>query len=549
MTGPALSVSSDAINADAAKIKGVQFPAPSATVNAPCGLAPATSAAEAFNRAAGELSKDQEHLARIKEQIADALERAAKAYDMTDLFSAEAINGGAPSAGIPQMSAAPSGLPAIPSTIGDAAGGDLLNGVCFADDGIYMSIEAGQTAITAPDDCASLLLAMAAWTTNAGNLFEAAAALPATPSQWEGSAATQAYARVAELKQNLTTLAEGWLTLAGRANGFAPAHHSHVLGHTATYEAYKQNEALMKAYPENWQEYRTAMAQQVQAAEEIRQQYAKACELPRGPAPKPQSRDLSAGAPRPGQGISPASWPTTLSNAGGGRPSVTTASENGAQSGANQSGQPSGGAPGDAAQSAASPAQQPQAEKSGEAGNGGQPPSGGMPSGGAPSGGSPSGGGMPGGLPGGMPGAGKNGVKPFSPSVRPASLGKGAGGGAKGAGGAGKGAGGGGRGAGMGGKPLSPAAVAVDAAPPGRGSGAGAGTANAEAGRAPTGGGMGGAGMPMGSHGAGGHGKEKKRSPGLSPDENLYTEDRPWTEAVVGHRRREIPDSGTKDSR
>jgi hypothetical protein len=50
-------------------------------------------------------------------------------------------------------------------------------------------------------------------------------------------------------------------------------------------------------------------------------------------------------------------------------------------------------------------------------------------------------------------------------------------------------------------------------------------------------GGMGG--MPM--HGAGqgqGGGKEKKRTPGLAPDEDIYTEDRPWTEAVIGNRRR-----------
>ena len=33
-------------------------------------------------------------------------------------------------------------------------------------------------------------------------------------------------------------------------------------------------------------------------------------------------------------------------------------------------------------------------------------------------------------------------------------------------------------------------------------------------------------------------GKEKRRDPNLSPDEDLYTEDRPWTEAVIGNRRR-----------
>ena len=33
-------------------------------------------------------------------------------------------------------------------------------------------------------------------------------------------------------------------------------------------------------------------------------------------------------------------------------------------------------------------------------------------------------------------------------------------------------------------------------------------------------------------------GKEKRRDPRTAPDEDLYTEDRPWTEAVIGNRRR-----------
>ena len=54
---------------------------------------------------------------------------------------------------------------------------------------------------------------------------------------------------------------------------------------------------------------------------------------------------------------------------------------------------------------------------------------------------------------------------------------------------------------------------------------------------------MGGGMAPMG-HGAGqNQGKEKRRDPNLAPDEDLYTEDRPWTEAVIGNRRRkDVPD-------
>jgi hypothetical protein len=55
-----------------------------------------------------------------------------------------------------------------------------------------------------------------------------------------------------------------------------------------------------------------------------------------------------------------------------------------------------------------------------------------------------------------------------------------------------------------------------------------------------------GGGMPM--HGQGqGAGKERKRTPGLAPDEDIYTEDRPYTEAIIGlRRRREVQED--KDS-
>lgn len=58
-----------------------------------------------------------------------------------------------------------------------------------------------------------------------------------------------------------------------------------------------------------------------------------------------------------------------------------------------------------------------------------------------------------------------------------------------------------------------------------------------------------GAGMaPMG-HGAGGQqGTEKRRDPRLAPDEDLYTEDRPWTEAVIGQRRRREVSEGRNEA-
>jgi hypothetical protein len=76
--------------------------------------------------------------------------------------------------------------------------------------------------------------------------------------------------------------------------------------------------------------------------------------------------------------------------------------------------------------------------------------------------------------------------------------------------------------------------------------GPGAGPGPSVAGSA--GGGMGGmgGGMPMHGQGQGG-GKERKRTPGLAPDEDIYTEDRPYTEAIIGlRRRREVQED--KDS-
>ncbi|GLD03618.1 hypothetical protein Mkiyose1088_54840 [Mycobacterium kiyosense] len=70
--------------------------------------------------------------------------------------------------------------------------------------------------------------------------------------------------------------------------------------------------------------------------------------------------------------------------------------------------------------------------------------------------------------------------------------------------------------------------------PAGAGDIGGAGQAGAGRGAGPGGGGMG---MPMGAHGQGGGGSKTKGA--QQDDEALYTEDREWTEAVIGQRRRQ----------
>jgi hypothetical protein len=95
--------------------------------------------------------------------------------------------------------------------------------------------------------------------------------------------------------------------------------------------------------------------------------------------------------------------------------------------------------------------------------------------------------------------------------------------------------------------PLQPSVGAETVGPaPGGARGGGSGAIPASA----MGGGMAGMGGGMGGMGHGGGaqpGKEKRRDPNLAPDEDLYTEDRPWTEGVIGaRRRRDTPDKDQK---
>jgi hypothetical protein len=100
---------------------------------------------------------------------------------------------------------------------------------------------------------------------------------------------------------------------------------------------------------------------------------------------------------------------------------------------------------------------------------------------------------------------------------------------------------GGGGGAGMPNMPLQPAASGDAAAGPA----AAAGAATAGLGKGLTGaGGMGGGGMgggmPMGGQGGKGDGGKSKRVQGADED-SLYTEERAWTEGVIGNRPRKGP--------
>ncbi|MFV1365509.1 hypothetical protein AAHH97_19015, partial [Mycolicibacterium elephantis] len=86
-------------------------------------------------------------------------------------------------------------------------------------------------------------------------------------------------------------------------------------------------------------------------------------------------------------------------------------------------------------------------------------------------------------------------------------------------------------------QPLSPAVTAETVAPaPVPVTSAATGAAPGPSVAGPMAGGMGMA--PMHGGAGAGQGREKRRNPDLAPDEDLYTEDRPWTEGVIGNRRR-----------
>ncbi|OBJ55118.1 secretion protein EspB [Mycobacterium sp. 1423905.2] len=152
----------------------------------------------------------------------------------------------------------------------------------------------------------------------------------------------------------------------------------------------------------------------------------------------------------------------------------------------------------------------------GQSGTGMQPPM--MP----PTAGAGAGGGMPAGAAAELTSATRDAAAslPKDPGIKPMSLG-----------------GGGGAGGGAPSMPLAPATggMAGDSVRP-----AGAGDLGGfGAGKAPAGSGMagGGMGMPMGGHGQGQGGSKSKGA--KQDDEALYTEDREWTEAVIGNRRRQ----------
>jgi len=381
-----------------------------------------------------------------------------------------------------------------------------------------------QRALEAGDDGASLRAAAQLWRSNAQSLAASAQQFETNSLLWEGEAADAAYAKFDAYRGWIIGLAGSWRRLAGEAERIAEAHSAAKRDNAPVardFDKLQQEIAQNPASADNLRKTLQMAALQNQS-EEIRNQYARDG-WPHQIQPEDPPTPLVTGIPV-----------TVDDHRRARRPLLGAGPPDGPGAGAGGNGDPP------AAGEARGASERPAISQTSAV----EPTTQGAPQGGPQGGGSPAVGSQAGGSPGGgQPGTGppispRGAPKvPTEPSVRPAaSAGGGSGTGRFGGAGA------------MPGSPLQPAVGAETVAPvitpasPAAGAAAG-GT---------TGGGIGGVGgmAPM-MHGAKGEGNgDKKRNPQLSEDEELYTEDRPWTEAVIGNRarRRGSPEDTKKES-
>ncbi|KMO66913.1 hypothetical protein BST22_00990 [Mycolicibacterium chubuense] len=473
------------------------------------------------------------------ERLAQTLDNVAAAYAQVDQQSGEDIGSTFDTpAGAPSGTVFPKGvdLPAPPHP----PKMPIPKGQLLSEQG-FMDPQSAQTALDAGDDGASLRSAAAMWRTNAQSLAASAEKFEVNSLNWEGQAADAAYAKFNSYREWLVSLSGSWNQLADEADALVTAHSTAKSDHRPIAQRYHELQQQVVENPIGspaWSDAMTQIAQLQTKSEDVRNTYAnqaqtKAIEAEDPPAPvlsgiPVTAQDHQRARPyrpdeRAGQGAGGGAGQQSPGGGSGGAPQQAPVSP---MSAADQGGQ--------AAQQAAQAAQQ-AGEQAGQQGGGS--PGGGQPGGGQ-QGGSP-GGGMPG---TGMPGTGKGGPKlPSDPRLHPAA----AGGGGAGSGGSGGGGGG------IPGSPLQPAVSAETVAPTPYAASAGptaaAGTAGSGGVAGAAGGGMGGMAPMHGAHG-GGSG-EKKRNPQLSQDEELYVEERPHTEPVIGLQPRRRGSDGTrKDS-
>lgn len=534
MAGDEVRVDPDDLRAKAAQIEAISWgenPVQVLTVPADA-LGTAQTAVDNLNNNAKTLAEYQEYGKKQGQRLAESLRLVADAYATVDQNAMENINNTIPGATpAPPAPVTPRGntlpAPTAPQPLPMQRGMET---------GDYMEVKIAQGSLLNGDQAASLQAAAGTWSANGTTLATAAEGFELASVNWEGEAADAAYRSFNDYQAFLVELSGAWTRLAAEAGRVASAHFNALSAHTPLAEEYAQLEAQLPAAIANGgsaaRVIQLRMEELQKESEEVRHQYARQAQPDEVNPPEPPKNTgtppipvKSNGDPRRQAGNQ-----DQQPSGGGGQQTPGGGSPGGAPSSMPQDAATS---PMSAAEQAAQGAQQGAGQSGGQQGGGSQ---GGQPGGGQ--GGGSKGGGQPG---GGMPGGAKGDPKlPTDPTLRPA---------AAGGGGSGGGAGGGGGGGvpsmpmqpAVGAETVAPSPMTAPNAPAAAASGAGGGAAAG-------GGGMGGM-APM--HGAqGGGAGEKKRNPQLSEDEDLYTEDRPWTEAVIGNRarRRGAPDDAKKES-
>ncbi len=490
----------------ALEINNIQFSNPmnNAIVIPPDQLTLSKTAVDNLTQNASFLYRNQDYGDREGDRLAETLQSVAEAYDLVDASAAANVNG-ASEPQMPKTNAIPA--PTMPAPMGSPLG-------MTADE--IGDVEVAQQKLSAGDHGGSLREAAAQWMANGNAMQASSQQFKVKIENWEGEAADQAYAKFASYAEWLSQLGESWQKLAGEAMRISDAHVKALLNHTPVYQNYELLKSQMIAAIANGGSAAHTLGLEMEKlqreSDEIIDGYSKEAAPQRVNPPIPPPSGVPT-VPVTGNGnphqSGPGSNPETAPGSGGGgggqtssmpRPNASPLTADQAAGGAPQRGEsPAGG---------------------GSPSGGGSPPGGGAPSGGSPSGGLPS---LPGGGPEDMP------TLPDDPSLHPAAAdaGGGAGGGS-----------GGGAGGGPGSMPLQPNVGGVSVGPGPAGVGGAGGTPAAAGGPGGAmGGGMGG-GMGGAHCGQAQGGKEKRRTPGLSPDEDLYVEDREYTEEVIGARKR-----------
>lgn len=515
MTG--LYVNPTDLRAKATQIRGLQFTNSviDKPVVGPPDLLPSSKPAVAnLNENASALYRYQDTGRREGLRLAETLDSVAQAYEDVDAQSHASIEGNdtAPKPVVPKGNSIPAPTPPEP-----------MGALQQVSAGGFILVDKTQSDLSTGDNAASLQQAAEKWISTGNALHDSAGKMKEPVQNWEGDAARQAYDTFNKFGEWLYELGTAWHKLGGEAFELAEAHRRAMWAHTPIYQQYKKLEAACEAAVQSGasrhviEQYADAMMRLQQNSDDLREAYARASARQTVTAPDPPA----GGAPT--SPVTQNGTPPRNGGAGGG-------SAGGAGGGAGGGGKPASSNSGTAQTSpmSADPSQQ---SKGGE--------SGGEQSGGGLSGGE-SGGGSGGGEPGAPTVGDPSTEMPDTtgdPRLSPAAD-TGAGGG---------GSGGGGSGGGAGAAPLQPSVSGVAVGPAPSAGGGTAGTA-APAAAASGGGMMGGmGGMPMGGGQGAPTGTEKKRSPGLSPDEDLYTEDRPHTEGIIGRPERRAG-QGKRDS-